>query len=39
VKIAAQEAKVLVTENGYEPAKLTVPAGQPAQIMFFKRAP
>jgi len=30
----AQEVKVLVTEKGYEPAKLTVQAGQPARITF-----
>ena len=29
-----QEAKVLVNEKGFEPAKLTVRAGQPARIMF-----
>jgi RND family efflux transporter MFP subunit len=32
----AQEAKVLVTETGYEPAKLTVRAGQPARITFVR---
>src|SRR5262249_317437 len=32
----AQEAKVLVTENGYEPARLTVRAGQPARITFVR---
>ena len=30
------EAKVLVTEKGYEPAKLTVRAGQPARITFVR---
>ena len=29
-------AKVLVTENGYEPAKLTLRAGQPARITFLR---
>jgi RND family efflux transporter MFP subunit len=33
---APQEAKVLVTEKGYEPAKLTVRAGQPARITFVR---
>lgn len=33
---ASQEAKVLVTEKGYEPAKLTVRAGQPARITFVR---
>jgi cobalt-zinc-cadmium efflux system membrane fusion protein len=33
---AAQEAKVLVTEKGYEPAKLTLRAGQPARITFVR---
>lgn len=36
VAAAAQEAKVLVTEKGYEPAKLTVRAGQPARITFVR---
>jgi cobalt-zinc-cadmium efflux system membrane fusion protein len=31
-----QEAKVLVTENGYEPGKLTVRAGQLARITFVR---
>jgi cobalt-zinc-cadmium efflux system membrane fusion protein len=31
-----QEAKVLVTEKGYEPAKLTVRAGEPARITFVR---
>ena len=31
-----QEAKVLVTEKGYEPAKLTVLSGQPARITFVR---
>jgi cobalt-zinc-cadmium efflux system membrane fusion protein len=33
---AAPEAKILVTEKGYEPAKLTVRAGQPARITFVR---
>ena len=33
---AAQEAKVLVTEKGYEPAKLMVRAGQLARITFVR---
>jgi cobalt-zinc-cadmium efflux system membrane fusion protein len=32
----AQEAKVLLTEKGYEPAKLTVRAGQPARVTFVR---
>jgi RND family efflux transporter MFP subunit len=36
VAAAMQEAKVLVTEKGYEPAKLTVRAGQPARITFIR---
>jgi len=32
----AQEAKVLVTEKGYEPAKLTVQTGQSARITFLR---
>lgn len=32
----AQETKVLVTEKGYEPAKLTVRAGQPERITFVR---
>lgn len=36
VATAAQEAKVLVTEKGYEPARLTVRAGQPARITFVR---
>jgi cobalt-zinc-cadmium efflux system membrane fusion protein len=31
-----QGGKVLVTENGYEPAKLTLRAGQPARITFVR---
>jgi membrane fusion protein, heavy metal efflux system len=31
-----QEAKVLVTEKGYEPAKLTLRAGTPARITFVR---
>ena len=31
-----QEAKVLVTEQGYEPAKLTVRAGMPVRITFVR---
>jgi hypothetical protein len=33
---AAVEAKVLLTGKGYEPAKLTVRAGQPARITFVR---
>jgi plastocyanin domain-containing protein len=29
-----QETKVLVTEKGYEPAKMTLRAGTPARITF-----
>lgn len=36
VSANAQEAKVLVTEKGYEPAKLTVQAGQAARITFIR---
>lgn len=36
VAAGVQEAKVLVTENGYESAKLTVRAGQPARITFVR---
>jgi RND family efflux transporter MFP subunit len=32
----AQGGKVLVTEKGYEPAKLTLRAGQPARITFIR---
>ena len=31
-----QEAKVLVTEKGYEPAKLTLRAGTPVKITFLR---
>ena len=33
---SAQEAKVLVTEKGYEPTRLTVRSGQPARITFVR---
>jgi len=36
VAAGAQEAKVLVTEKGYEPARLTVRAGQRARITFVR---
>ena len=36
VAAGAQETKVLVTEKGYEPGKLTVRAGQAARITFVR---
>jgi len=33
---AAQTAKVVVSEHGYEPAKLTLSAGTPARITFVR---
>src|SRR5262249_10545283 len=36
VGASAEETKVLVTEKGYEPGKLTVRAGQPARVTFVR---